>query len=78
MLEAYGFEKNDMGEGQSYYSLRLSDDPYCDLALIEGDRNGCMEVALFPYEDFFRVQYEHQMLAMYKGITGNDLVANFA
>jgi len=78
MLQAYGFEKNDMGEGEVYYSLRLSDDPYCDLALIDGDRNGCMEVCLFPYEDFFRVRYEHELLAMYKGITGNDLVANFA
>lgn len=75
MLEAYGFEKNDMGEGEFYYSLRLSDERYCDLALITGDNNGCMEVCLFPYEDFFRVRYEHQMLAMYKGITGRDLVA---
>ena len=78
MLEAYGFEKNDMGEGESYYSLRLSDERYCDLAFIDGDRNGCMEVCLFPYEDFFRVRYEHELLAMYKGITGKDLVANFA
>jgi len=75
MLEAYGFEKNDMGEGEAYYSLRLSDERYCDLALITGDKNGFMEVCLFPYEDFFRVRYEHQMLAMYKGITGKDLVA---
>ena len=75
MLEAYGFEKNDMGEGEFYYSLRLSDERYCDLALITGDKNGCMEVFLFPYEDFFRVRYEHEMLAMYKGITGKDLVA---
>ena len=75
MLEAYGFEKNDMGEGEVYYSLRLSDERYCDLSLITGDKNGCMEVCLFPYEDFFRVCYEHQMLAMYKGITGKDLVA---
>lgn len=75
MLEAYGFDKNDMGEGEAYYSLRLSDEPYCDLSLITGDKNGCMEVCLFPYEDFFRVRYEHEMLAMYKGITGKDLVA---
>ena len=74
MLEAYGFEKNDMGEGEFYYSLRLSDERYCDLALITGEKDGCMEVALFPYEDFFRVRYEHEMLAMYKGITGKDLV----
>ena len=73
MLIAYGFEKNDMGEGEAYYSLRLSDERYCDLAFITGDKNGYMEVALFPYEDFFRVQYEHEMLAMYKGITGNNL-----
>ena len=73
MLEAYGFEKNDMGEGESYYSLRFSDNPYCDLSFITVDKDGHMEVCLFPYEDFFRVQYEHQMLAMYKGITGKDL-----
>ena len=73
MLEAYGFKKNDIGEGEVYYSLQFSDNPYCDLAFITGDKNGFMEVALFPHEDFFRVQYEHQMLAMYKGITGKDL-----
>jgi len=78
MLEAYGFDKNDMGEGEFYYSLRFSDNPYCDLAFITGEKDGCMEVALFPYEDFFRVRYEHQMLAMYKGITGKDLVAKNA
>jgi len=78
MLEAYGFEKNDMGEGEFYYSLRLSDESYCDLAFITGEKNGCLEVCLFPYEDFFRVRYEHQMLAMYKGITGRDLVAKNA
>ena len=75
MLEAYGFEKNDMGEGEFYYSLRLSDERYCDLSLITGDKNGFMEVCLFPYEEFFRVRYEHEMLAMYKGITGKDLVS---
>jgi hypothetical protein len=73
MLEAYGFEKNDMGEGEVYYSLRLSDERYCDLSLITGDKNGFMEVCLFTYEEFFRVRYEHEMLAMYKGITGKDL-----
>ena len=78
MLEAYGFQKNYMGEGEVYYSLRFSDNPYCDLAFITGEKDGCMEVALFPYEDFFRVRYEHQMLAMYKGITGRDLVAKNA
>jgi hypothetical protein len=73
MLQAYGFDKNDMGEGEVYYSLRLSDERYCDLSLITGEKDGCMEVCLFPYEDFFRVRYEHEMLEMYKGITGNNL-----
>jgi hypothetical protein len=78
MLEAYGFEKIKTNPIKVYYLLRLSDERYCDLALIDGDKNGFMEVCLFPYEDFFRVRYEHQMLAMYKGITGRDLVAKNA
>jgi len=78
ILEAYGFEKNDMGEGEAYYSLRLSDERYCEFFLITGNKDWCIKVCLFSYEDFFRVRYEHEMLAMYKGITGKDLVANFA
>lgn len=77
ILEKLGFEKellekNNPEEGY-YYFLRLSDDKYCDLSFISGDKNGFLEVCLFPYSDQFRFQYLHQLQNLYYALTGKEL-----
>lgn len=56
-----------------YYSLRLSDDKYCDLSILSGDKNGYVEACLFPYEESFRVKYVHQLQNLFHAITGKEL-----
>lgn len=76
-LENFGFEKRLLEENNPdegfYYSLRLSDDKYCDLAILSGDKNGLVEACLFPYENSFRVQHVHQLQNLVFAITGKEL-----
>lgn len=77
ILVKCGFDKelldsNNPEEGY-YYSLRLSDDKYCDLSLLSGDKNGIFEVYLFPYDNI-RFQYLHQVQNIYHSLTGKELL----
>lgn len=76
-LENFGFKKSLLDEGNSsegfYYSLRLSEDKYCDLSVLSGDKNGYVEVCLFPYEENFRMKYVHQLQNLFYAITGKEL-----
>lgn len=56
-----------------YYILYLSDDKYCDLSLISCDKNGFLEVGLFPYEEVFRYKYLHQLQNIIYCLTGTEL-----
>lgn len=57
----FGFELNHCDDGTAYYTLKLSNKKYCDLSLISCDKNGYLEVGLFPYESIFRFRYLHQL-----------------
>lgn len=52
---------------------RLNDDKHCDLSLISGDKNGKLEICLFPYEDWFRYEYLHQIQNIFKDLTNEEL-----
>lgn len=77
ILSSCGFEENLLDENNEsegvYYSLRLSEDKYCDLCLISGDKNGILEVCLFPYTDQFRYQYLHEIQNIVKDLTKKEL-----
>lgn len=76
-LLKFGFTKNLLDEETEseghYYTLRLSDDKYCDLSFISGDKNGFCEVCLFPYNDNFRWKHVHQIQNAYFILTGEEL-----
>lgn len=77
ILEQAGFEKQLLDEGnedEGYcYSLRLNDNKYCGLSFLSGDKNGYTEVCLFPYEEWFRCRYVHQLQNWYFALTGKEL-----
>ena len=68
-----GFDCENANDDDCYYYLRLSKEKYCDLSLITGDKNGFMEVCLFPYEEVFRYKYLHQIQNAYFAITNEEL-----
>lgn len=68
-----GFKQNQMDGDEFYYSYDLKDDVYCDLSLINGDKNGYLEAILFPYESWFRYRYVHQLQNLYLALTGSEL-----
>lgn len=69
-----GFEQQWLSDGSAYYyTLELNDDECCNLCLCSGDKNGYLEVTLFPYEDWFRYRYVHEVQNLYKSITGKEL-----
>lgn len=76
-LLKFGFEQELLEEENPsegyFYSLALSDDVYCDLEILSGDRSGFMEVYLFPYDDNFRFKYVHQLQNIYFVLTGKEL-----
>ncbi|WP_312697063.1 hypothetical protein [Sphingobacterium mizutaii] len=76
-LLKFGFKRNLLDshnpEEGYYFSLKISDDRYCDLYFITGDKNGFTEVCLFPYEERFRYRYVHQIHNLYFGLTGEEL-----
>ena len=76
ILEKCGFVCENANEDDRYYHLRLKNEKYCDLSLVIGDKNGICEVTLFPYEDYFRYQYLHQIQNLYFALTGEELIIN--
>lgn len=73
-LERLGFTKVSFDDGTDghYYEINLSDDPHYDIALLEGDKDGVVEVFLFPYDNI-RFQYIHQIQNVFYAITGKEL-----
>ena len=76
ILEKCGFVCENANEDDRYYHLRLSNEKYCDLSFIIGDKNGFTEVCLFPYENVFRYQYLHQIQNIYFCLCGEELKIN--
>lgn len=72
-----GFEKQDLGNNEGfYYTYEINDDVYCDLAFISGDKNGYLEVCLFPYDNWFRYKYVHEIQNIFYDLTGAELTIN--
>lgn len=72
-LLAFGFEKIRADYECFYYSLELNEDAHCDLSIMSGDKNGFLEIVLFPYEKWMRYKYVHQLQNLYFALTGNEL-----
>lgn len=73
VLEACGFDSNFLDENCNYYTHELNGDFHCNLSIIEGDKNGYCEACLFPYEDWFRWRYLHQLQNAIFALTGEEL-----
>jgi hypothetical protein len=71
-LIRFGFEKEVFWDG-NYYTLELNDNKYCDLCIVNGDKNGFIEVTLFPYEEWFRYKYVHELQNLFAALTGREL-----
>jgi len=73
-LLKFGFKKELLSDDSSYYySLGFNENKYCDLSICSCDKNGFIEVTLFPYEDWFRYKYLHQLQNLYFTLTGEEL-----
>lgn len=70
----FGFNENSTDCGTKFYTKEFNNEKYCDLAFIEGDKNGILEVCLFPYENFFRYQYVHEIQNLYFALTKKELI----
>lgn len=69
-----GFEKQVLSDNSAhYYTLELNENKYCDLSICSGDKNGFIEATLFPYEDWFRYKYVHELQNLFFAITGREL-----
>lgn len=76
-LTDFGFEKEPLSDDSVHYQiLKLNNDKHCDLCLSSGDKKGFLEVTLFPYEDWFRFRYVHQLQNIYFSLTGEELELN--
>lgn len=71
-LERMGFQKLYMEDGYFFYELELFG-PDSKLTLIEGDKNGMVEVCLSFSENEVRFQYVHQVQNFYSAVTGKEL-----
>lgn len=70
----FGFKKELLSdESGYYYTLELNDNKHCDLSISSGDKNGYIEVTLFPYEEWFRYKYVHELQNVVFAITGKEL-----
>jgi len=73
-LNDFGFKKEVLSDDSGYYyTLELNKNKYCDLSIISGDKNGFIEVTLFPYEEWFRYKYVHELQNLFFAITGKEL-----
>lgn len=73
----FGFEKYVIDEDSLYYSIELNDNKFCDLSIVSGCKNGFVEVVLFPYDEWFRFKYVHELQNLFFVLTGRELAANF-
>ena len=80
ILEKCGFISEPIDEGYPevgvYYSLPLNNELYCNLCIISGDKNDLFEVCLFPYEQWFRFKYLHQLQNLFYALCGEEIIVN--
>ena len=73
-LNDFGFTKEVLNDDSGYYyTLELNDDKHCGLSINSCDKNGFVEVTLFPYKDWFRYKYVHELQNLFFVITGFEL-----
>jgi hypothetical protein len=76
ILERCGFVKKILSDTNPdeghYYSLNLSNDKNCDLAILSGDKTGEFDCYLFPY-DMIRIKNLHTLMNLTKTLTGKEL-----
>lgn len=73
-LNIFGFKKEVLSDnGGYYYTFELNENKHCDLSISGGDKNGFVEVSLFPYEEWFRYKYVHELQNLFFAITGAEL-----
>ena len=73
-LNDFGFKKEVLSDDSGYYyTLELDDNKYCDLCISSGDKNGFIEVTLFPYEEWFRYKYVHELQNLFFAIKRTEL-----
>lgn len=72
-LLRFGFSVNFTSDADEYWTLELDGVKYCDLSLMSVDKNGFMEVCLFPYEDLFRYKYVHALQNLFFCLCGKEL-----
>lgn len=68
-----GFKVEYCDDGTPYYTKDLSESKYCSLSIMSSDENGFMEITLFPYGQWFRYRYVHQLQNLYFALTGKEL-----
>ena len=73
-LIKFGFKKKLLIDASGYYyTLEFVKDKYCDLSISSGDKNGFIEITLFPYDKCFRYKFVHELQNLFFAITGNEL-----
>ena len=73
-LIKFGFKKELLSDASGYYyTLEFVKDKYCDLSISSGDKNGFIKVTLFPYDEWFRYKFVHELQNLFFAITGNEL-----
>ena len=55
------------------YCLSLIGDDFYDFTMISEQGKGFSEVVLYPFEDFRKYKYVHEVQNLYFAITGNEL-----
>lgn len=79
LLQKCGFKESlidaDPIDGY-YYSLEVNNEKHCDLTFSSRDENGFLEVVLFPYDNWFRFRYLHQLQNLYFALTETELLIN--
>ena len=73
-LLEFGFKKEVLSDDSGYYyALEFNENKYCDLSICSGDEKGFIEAVLFPYEEWFRFKYVHELQNLFFAITGKEL-----
>lgn len=79
-LERMGFDKKG-DEEWTYHTKKLHNDKYCELSLIEEyeedipDKSKIL-VCIFPYAEYFKFKFVHQIQNVYFDLTGEELTLN--
>ena len=76
-LENLGFKKELYeldNDDDFYYVFDINNDSvFCDLTIIGSEDEGNFNIALFPYEQWFKYKYVHELQNLFFGITKKEL-----